>query len=254
MDISNFNDNLLKKAGNPDGEKWYDKLPKGIHRISYLLTDEQKKFLYQKWLRVYRQLAKQQDIKEMDYWKHLLRWAWHNENETHKIDPKKPIGLINNITGTGKTHSMKTLSILIKQDRDKDGQPMAYIRDNRPNQLKFDVISSLEIYAAYQKDGLDGLYPYEIKGGLCIDDLGEEPTFGNYYGDKISVLGYLLKRRFDAGLWTHWTTNVTLDRLGEKYGNRVYSRLKGETNIINIVSEKEDLRIKNAANWNSKND
>lgn len=79
---------------------------------------------------------------------------------------------------------------------------------------------------------------------LIIDDLGEEPE-GSYYGSKGDVLSDLISRRYrlfiNDGVKTHITTNLTTDQIGQRYGQRILSRLREMCYIT--AFEGEDRRV-----------
>lgn len=65
----------------------------------------------------------------------------------------------------------------------------------------------------------------EMRGDeVMIDDIGVEPTFNNY-GVKFDVLGYIVDCRMDCGKRTHFTTNLTMNEIRDRYGDRVIDRL-----------------------------
>lgn len=61
---------------------------------------------------------------------------------------------------------------------------------------------------------------------LAIDDLGTEPTEVLQFGNISNPITDLLSIRYDKQLFTVITTNLTPEQLKEKYGERVYDRLK----------------------------
>ena len=76
---------------------------------------------------------------------------------------------------------------------------------------------------------------------LVIDDLGTEPILKNV---TINYLCALLNDRFNSKKATIITTNLTLEQLLDRYGNRIFSRIvnKADSELFNLVGD--DLRLK----------
>ena len=76
---------------------------------------------------------------------------------------------------------------------------------------------------------------------LVIDDLGTEPILKNV---TINYLCALLNDRFNSQKATIITTNLTLEQLLDRYGNRIFSRIvnKADSELFNLVGD--DLRLK----------
>lgn len=67
---------------------------------------------------------------------------------------------------------------------------------------------------------------------LAIDDLGEEPTETNIYGNINTPLIELLSHRYDYQLFTMITSNLKPEELSKKYGERINDRLREMCNIV----------------------
>lgn len=61
---------------------------------------------------------------------------------------------------------------------------------------------------------------------VAVDDVGEEPTTVQYYGNIYTPVTDFLEVRYQARKKTIITTNLQPAELQEKYGERVFSRLK----------------------------
>ena len=75
---------------------------------------------------------------------------------------------------------------------------------------------------------------------LCIDDLGVEKEIVKHYGTEEAVIEKILTSRyelFQKGIITHATTNLGATMLREKYGTRIYSRIKEMFNYIILPGE-----------------
>lgn len=62
------------------------------------------------------------------------------------------------------------------------------------------------------------------RGFLIIDDLGCEPSVVNVYGTKMTPVLNLIFARYDNMTPTIATTNLSLDEIGEIYGERALDR------------------------------
>jgi hypothetical protein len=78
--------------------------------------------------------------------------------------------------------------------------------------------------------------------GLCFDDLGTEDMRSDY-GNKRMIMTDILLGRDDSVTpnQTHIITNLWGSKIEEIYGTRVYSRIKGNFNIISF-KEQCDMR------------
>lgn len=76
---------------------------------------------------------------------------------------------------------------------------------------------------------------------LVIDDLGTEPILKNV---TISYLCALLSDRFNSGKATIITTNLSLNDILNRYGDRIFSRIANKASSKMFVIEGEDLRLK----------
>jgi len=74
---------------------------------------------------------------------------------------------------------------------------------------------------------------------LVIDDLGTEPLLKKV---TVEYLLLVLEERLRAGLCTIITTNLSSDRILDKYGDRIMSRLSDKRHSKFILVEGKDLR------------
>ena len=70
---------------------------------------------------------------------------------------------------------------------------------------------------------------------LIIDELGTESHINKNYWD--SQLDLLIDYRYEKMLQTMIISNLTLEKIKERYPARMIDRLKGETMFCNIVSD-----------------
>lgn len=70
--------------------------------------------------------------------------------------------------------------------------------------------------------------------GMCFDDLGTEPV-SKYYGKECEVMAEIILNRYDNQIafnLTHITTNLSPDKIRERYGTRVTDRMREMFNMI----------------------
>ena len=85
---------------------------------------------------------------------------------------------------------------------------------------------------------LDGVLGCDV---LVIDDLGSEPKFKNVTEEYLYLV---LNERLSKGKSTIVTTNLSLDEILDKYGERVFSRLCNKSNSLIVHMGNKDLRLK----------
>lgn len=98
----------------------------------------------------------------------------------------------------------------------------------------FTTASTNEISLKYQEQGADVLREY-MKHNICLDDLGSEEKVSHYEQSKF-IMKTVLEERYlqhqHFGWKTHASTNLTPEELGQKYGERIYSRLHELFNFV----------------------
>lgn len=134
---------------------------------------------------------------------------------------------------TGKCGTGKTLILKIYQK----------IVQNLPLQA-FQIVSSNKVVGDYDESGSQALKMY-IERKMMFDDFGSENK-GKHYGKDEEVFKTILEERYnvfiDKGLKTYLTSNLSLSQIGQRYGDRVNSRIHEMFNII--VLDGNDRRIK----------
>ncbi len=103
----------------------------------------------------------------------------------------------------------------------------------------FDFNNECKKYTFGQPSKMDEYLGAEV---LIIDDLGTEPNFKNITND---CLLNVLNTRLNNNLSTLTSTNLTLDGILQKYGERTFSRLLNKRVSYNLLFEGQDARIKN---------
>lgn len=86
----------------------------------------------------------------------------------------------------------------------------------------------------------DRLGTYFTPDLVVLDDLGTEPMMKNV---TVETINALLNERIVRGCHTLTATNLTLEQLRDRYGERVFSRLIDTRNCMAIRLEGQNLRI-----------
>ena len=76
---------------------------------------------------------------------------------------------------------------------------------------------------------------------LIIDDLGTEQIFKNVTKEYLLEI---LKERVLQGKHTFISTNLSLDQIIDRYGERIFSRIVDKSNSLTIKMENSNLRLK----------
>lgn len=151
---------------------------------------------------------------------------------------RKPGKLTKGIFLTGKTGTGKSMIMEIGAQVARDLR-LGYTAGHSTCSLAWNCFRSDNIVSYYAQGGSLGLLTEEQRS-LCIQDLGSEPTEASYMGTRVSVLRQIIEARSDNRTQiTHYTSNLSLrdrDKLTERYGDRVYDRLR-ECNYLEIAGE-----------------
>lgn len=86
----------------------------------------------------------------------------------------------------------------------------------------------------------DGATPFLTAPLLLIDDLGTEPMMHNI---TLEYLFSILNERRNGALHTVVASNLTMDKLQERYGERVFSRLVSTDDTLLLQLSGENLRL-----------
>lgn len=95
----------------------------------------------------------------------------------------------------------------------------------------FKVVTATELNEIAKDDSKEFK---EIKGAqrMMIDDIGTEAVSVKNYGNVISPFVETLYHRYDKGLITIMTSNLTLEEIRERYGVRVFDRMQESNKIF----------------------
>jgi hypothetical protein len=161
--------------------------------------------------------------------------------EALSLDKNKGLLLIGNI-GVGKTYTVKKLSQSNKKGYGSYNQPtMFYMQGDVAYPIYESDITSAGISSMTTTKGLAILSMFK-QHDLYLDDIGSEKDLVSSYGEKFNPIQELLSIRYLSPQYKNYmTSNLTLDELQNKYGERVISRIKEMCNVVLVLGNK-DLR------------
>jgi len=142
-------------------------------------------------------------------------------------DKKDKYGLfIFGATGTGKTYALFSLyrNLLLQGYRSRIINVVELLRLFKKD-FKYKDENNFENYLEYQ-------------GMLLIDDIGAEKN--SEFVDE--TLYHLINTRYEEGLPTFFSSNLSLKELAEKNGDRLASRIAGMCGVVELKGE--DKRLK----------
>jgi hypothetical protein len=149
--------------------------------------------------------------------------------------------LLTGPVGVGKTHLMEYF---------RTNQLCSYITPNCKNiveRFRTDwVRDDMSVIDWYSKNIIaDVNHPFgQRELGICFGDLGTESD-ANSFGNKRNVIEEIIFNRYEAKIpfnRTHYTTNLTPTLIMERYGERIYDRMKEMVNIIPLGSGEKGFR------------
>lgn len=101
--------------------------------------------------------------------------------------------------------------------------------------------------AAAKMEGMNGIKAFCNKfdpNERIFDDLGEEETTIQSYGNKFSVMAHILSERHKGsrnGVLTHVTTNLSKQQISKHYGGRIESRIFEMFNMIKLGASSDSI-------------
>lgn len=101
------------------------------------------------------------------------------------------------------------------------------------------VVSSMQVMREFKEIGASVVDKY-LSGVICFDDLGRElENAHKHYGESSNIMSEIIQERYLAGVKTNFTTNFSLAKLTEMYGEVVTSRLFEMCVIIDFKNEQD---------------
>ena len=126
----------------------------------------------------------------------------------------KPGLLLTGAVGTGKSKLLQAISTLI-----------TYYTSGRQCVKIFSAPAICELSRSGNDDDVEYYRRLKTYDQLGIDDLGTEPVTVKNWGTELSPIIDILYARYDSGKVTIITTNDGIEKLKEKYGERIHDRL-----------------------------
>jgi ATP-dependent 26S proteasome regulatory subunit len=128
------------------------------------------------------------------------------------------------------------------------------MRAFRANQnFSYKAVECLDVTDEFSSQGPEALKQYsnplsiaenhfgQTQIGIFFDDLGTE-EIGNHFQNKMSVMERILQARYQRGLLTHVSTNLSAQMILDTYGERIQSRMKEMFNVIAFPENAKDRR------------
>lgn len=125
--------------------------------------------------------------------------------------------------GCGKTAMMRTFHQIGKK----------IIQARGDNIMYFQIISCNALvreYEGLEQRDKEYFFDRNIKGVKYFDDFGTEEDASNF--GKVNLMKNILEERYLRGSKCHLSTNLSPKEINDKYGFRVYDRLKEMFNVI----------------------
>lgn len=160
----------------------------------------------------------------VELYKRLQLWV--------KNERRKKISLIlQGNTGTGKTFLLQCLaSELINQNK--------HVVYTTAFEINNDL---LKYHTTFNEEKMKYIDKYLQCDALVIDDLGTEPIYKNV---TIEYLYLILNQRMIERKMTLISTNLGLEDIRDRYGERIFSRIVNKEQNIMFELKNEDLRLK----------
>lgn len=147
--------------------------------------------------------------------------------------------IISGRTGSGKSLIFETLHRIL----------------NPKDPKRFLIEQAQDIVHDYNQVGSDVFKHFEQPVNFVIDDIGIENN-GKYYGNDCNVIEDLIGIRYNAykksGAKTHFTTNLSVDQIKAKYGDRSASRLGEMCNLV-VMNSVDRRSYRNFKGWKKVN-
>lgn len=250
--------NLLSHQGEPESFDAYSEVELSKEEVAEaLLLARQKKYAENKTLE-YKRLLKE-ETKYKNLTANEIYQKFHDSgmqvDETNKLiiwylcqyfsgDPTGPYNLRKGIMLYGPVGCYKT-SI------------MRFFANNQSNSFVLYAVN--DVSSQFTKDGHDAIIRYkglisstdtfrtfgQKELGICFDDFGTEVD-KKHYGNEANVMAEIILSRFMSHTnliaKTHFTTNINMDSVEERYGYRVRSRLREMVNLVEFPDNSPDRR------------
>ena len=128
------------------------------------------------------------------------------------------------LVGTGKSTTADALALMINS---------AFFKNRRGDFVKVDRIRAKELVKSTNED-IEELKKTEI---LIIDDFGNENHSYNLYGNVRDISTEIIEARYDMRKLTIFTSNFPFTAILERYGERVYDRMREMAFIVPFINK-----------------
>lgn len=165
----------------------------------------------------------------------LFRWCLMLEG---RHDPKKGLWLWGNI-GTGKSTMLQIVKLYCR-----DARLPEYYRDpENPREMRkerlpysFKITNASEVAGTFAREGYPGIERYIRNCRQAFDEVGRECIPTGFFGNMENVFQYIFQRRYDVktGDFTHVTSNLSPEQIGEVYGDHIFDRCNEMFNFVEM--------------------
>lgn len=135
-------------------------------------------------------------------------------------DDAKPWLCMRGYVGTGKTTMLRAVSEMLTSIQTVDD---GKFRTLAPFSFRYITATELADIMSESKATYNGIRNIKL---LLIDDVGREPKEILDYGNVMYPFIDLMQYRYENGLGTIFTTNLTGAELRERYGERIADRMR----------------------------
>lgn len=168
----------------------------------------------------------------------IVRWSLMLDGA---YDPYKGLWLCGSI-GTGKS----TLLEIVRQFCHIVRPPAFYRRGDNSKTIDgyrwrygFRTTNASFVAGMFAKNGYPGIEEYIINSRQAFDEVGREGIPTGFYGNMENVFQYIIQRRYDLrhGDFTHVTSNISKEQIGELYGDHIYDRCLEMFNFVEMTGK-----------------
>lgn len=206
----------------PDTPDWYIEKLQESQRLAEL-GEAQVSFAEaaQALIECYEEILGGRSLELDEYTKPFFRQVsmWIARDPRGDFDPQKGIAVFGSV-GTGKTAAMRAIRAVLGRMRSKRGFRIHTCRE--------DVYGAVLANPQNLQDFFDW--------NRCFDDLGDEPTTLQSFGNRTELLADILSSRFtrweaSGSPLTFITSNLSEEAINERYGERAFDRLRTMCNF-----------------------
>lgn len=110
----------------------------------------------------------------------------------------------------------------------------------KPSGKNFKMCTCRDVYQAYSEDENTAIEKYTDRN-WCFDDLGNEPLERKDYGNSVLPMESILTHRYGKfkayHYLTHLSTNLSVEEIRERYGERMFDRLMQMTHVVSWTGD-----------------